>query len=79
MILGDATGEMGKYSWNSSLLRTVNSWYADDSAFANMSQPWLGRGGFLTSGALAGQFALDKRAGGGDRQIGFRLALAPSN
>ena len=68
-ILGDATGEMGPFSYQ------YKNWYTDSSYFAYASYPWFRRGGLYTSGVSAGQFAFDYATGGAHSDWGLRLVL----
>ena len=82
MILGDATGEMGPFKYfkdGDNSERYHNSWYGDNSHFVEFSYPWFGRGGYYTSGVLAGRFAFYSYTGGVYTYIGSRLVLAPTN
>ena len=77
-ILGDATGEMGPFYYYQDVdnnNRSHNSWYADNSYFANSSGPWFSRGGNCYNGVLAGQFNFNHYTGGANSDIGLRLVL----
>ena len=77
-ILGDATGEMGPFYYYQdadNVLRSHNSWYADESGINGYSEPWLFRGGNYNHGIIAGQFYFNPYAGGKHDYIGFRLVL----
>ena len=80
MILGDATGEIGPFSYyqdGDEVSRWHNHWYADHSHFADSSIPWFHRGGHFRDGVLAGQFYFGRNTGEVGGGNGFRLALAP--
>ena len=77
-ILGDATGEMGPFYYYQDAdnnNRSHNSWYADNSYFANSSGPWFSRGGNCYNGVLAGQFNFNHYTGDANSDIGLRLVL----
>ena len=77
-ILGDATGEMGPFYYYQESVGsnyTHNSWYVDDSKFANVSDAWFSQGGYYGDGVLAGQFSFHSFNGGAYVYIGLRLVL----
>ncbi len=77
-ILGDATGEMGPFSYyedDDGSTRYHNSWYSDDSYFINSSNSWFRRGGNYPAGVLSGQFYFRRHTGAVYDYIGSRLVL----
>ena len=69
-ILGDATGELGpfyKYLESSGWNGLHSSWYADNSNFVDLSNPWPFRGGINSDGVLTGQFYFSSWIGGAEK------------
>lgn len=82
MILGDATGEMGRfyyyYNRTYKVTSTFNSWYYDQSDFVSSTQyNWFVRGGNYNDYIKAGIFAFMARNSTANSQLGFRVVLAP--
>lgn len=82
MILGDATGEMGKFykyfNTNNRKDAVYNSWYEDASLFVSgENSNWFIRGGFNDSGIRSGIFAFEARNSTSNTLVGFRIVLAP--
>ena len=61
--LGDALGETA-------------GWYSDYANFVLSSNPWFLRGGDYGFGDSAGVFSFSVFTGGGNANIGFRVALS---
>ena len=81
-ILGDATGEMGPFGSEKDPdgnTRNKSSWYKDFGYFAYPSVPWFERGGFWSSGVVAGAFAFSNDTGATKTYLSFRVVLALSN
>ena len=77
-ILGDATGELGPFSYypdSDSAYRNHTSWYSDYAYFVSGNSPWFARGGRYTSGNLAGSFAFYVRNGTSVDLYSFRVVL----
>ncbi len=74
-ILGDATGEMGPFGYESNLYRS--SWYKNYANFIHPSYPWFVRGSHWNGGNEAGSFAFSFGTGSAYTYISFRIVLAP--
>ena len=76
-ILGDATGEMGPFRHQSSLI--YGSWYGDTANFVTVTTeaPWFRRGGYAESKEQAGLFHFQRSTGLNNEYRGFRLVLTP--
>ncbi len=82
MILGDATGEMGPFSYyadSNNIKNWHNSWYADVSGFADSSNPWFHRGGAYSGGFTSGIFFFHRNNGASAGGLSFRIVLSPAN
>ena len=81
-ILGDATGEMGGFA-NVTIPNgddyPTSSWYGDYGCFSIATVPWLVRGGYRSSGSVAGVFAFGASAGGVAMSNSFRVVLVPES
>ena len=78
-ILGDATGEMGKFETitYTSVSRQVSSWYTDEAYEIYMSSPWFRRGNSHAKGLDAGMFSFGDMRGMGRIDQTFRIILTP--
>ncbi len=77
-ILGDATGELGPFYYDTSLTTIyINSWYNDHAYFIDNSHPWFCRGNDFDDTFLAGQLSFDMFSGENANHITSRIVLAP--
>ena len=77
-ILGDATGEMGRfysYKDGDGKLRYHSGWYNDFAFFVEPSYSWFYRGGYYDAGVLSSQFAFLRNTGDSLAGVSFRLVL----
>ncbi len=77
-ILGDATGEMGRfysYKDGDGKTRYHSGWYNDFAFFVDSSYPWFYRGGYYDAGVLTSQFAFLRNNGDSLNGVCFRLVL----
>ena len=72
-ILGDATGEMGPFSYSDDY---YSSWYNDLAIFPNTSGPWVIRGGDLNSKTKAGIFSFSTGNGDANNAYSFRVVIS---
>lgn len=72
-ILGDATGEMGPFSYSTDY---YSSWYNDLAIFPNTSGPWVIRGGDFKSTTKAGIFSFSTGNGDSNSEYSFRIVIS---
>lgn len=72
-ILGDATGEMGPFSYSTDY---YSSWYNDLAIFPNTSGPWVIRGGDFKSTTKAGMFSFSTGNGDSNSEYSFRIVIS---
>ena len=79
-ILGDATGEMGPFAIEKDPINSTSKsgWYKDHANFPTSSNPWFFRGSYWCNGTTNGDFAFSGYAGGTDRDVSYRIVLAPT-
>lgn len=73
-ILGDASGEMGPYSFVDNK-GPKSSWYADHSRTITPDGPFLARGGYYSDTTSAGLFASIAREGKARNSYTFRVVI----
>ena len=79
-ILGDATGELGPFYFyldSDGYERFHSTWYSDGAFFLENINSWTGRGGDRYLGVTSGTFQFERRTGGAEDYISFRIVLAP--
>ncbi|MDE6142131.1 MAG: hypothetical protein K2G03_05965, partial [Bacilli bacterium] len=77
-ILGDATGEIGPFSFYADAdgtKRWHSMWYGDFSTFLHVSEPWFDRGGDYNNGVTSGQFYFSRYSGDVINYLCSRLVL----
>ncbi len=80
-ILGDATGEMGPFSYGNKG-HPISSWYTNRAYAIPPEAPFFVRGGDYKEGSNGGIFAFSKLTGGNPRnpgsvEVSFRMVLSP--
>ena len=74
-ILGDATGEMGPFTSDTS--KYHSSWYGSYGYFTDTTYPWFRRGGAMWDGTEAGMFSFIRYHGNLGNHMGYRIVLTP--